>query len=198
MLASTAKVRLAKCIEMETLIESMQTENTVSRRKQGFFKTGYERILLRLNHNKSALVYTPEERSNGSSEKQKTYQINICDIRNVDQAQDRFRLYGKTGDLLLDCDASSSEDSSYFSEMADVLANLMEKKKNTTDKSDQSVVEKKQTMSQSMKEKAEKQLYFAKREKELKEKSAKAKARKDKFMKESGGLKYTAIAMAKS
>ena len=43
----------------------------------------------------------------------------------------------------------------------------------------------------------EKNLYFAKKEKEVTAKRKAAQARKEKFMKDSGGLKYTAIAMAK-
>lgn len=43
----------------------------------------------------------------------------------------------------------------------------------------------------------QKNVYFAKREMEVNEKRKKAQERKERFMKESGGLKYTAIAMSK-
>ena len=43
----------------------------------------------------------------------------------------------------------------------------------------------------------QKQVYFAKKEIEIKAKRKKAQERKDKFMKEAGGLKYTAIAMSR-
>ncbi|GMI26975.1 hypothetical protein TeGR_g12673 [Tetraparma gracilis] len=42
----------------------------------------------------------------------------------------------------------------------------------------------------------EKGLYFSKREREIEAKRKKAQERKQKFMRDSGGLKYTAIAMA--
>ena len=43
----------------------------------------------------------------------------------------------------------------------------------------------------------EKQMYYQKREMELQTRKKAATARKEKFMKESGGLKYTALAMSK-
>ena len=43
----------------------------------------------------------------------------------------------------------------------------------------------------------EKQMYYQKRELELQTRKKAATARKEKFMKESGGLKYTALAMSK-
>ena len=184
-------------IEMQGLIKSFQTKRTVKRRKQGFFKTGHQEISLRLNNSKDAIIYNPDFREKGSSEKNKTYQINIIDIKNISLNDGSFRIFGKTGDLLLDCDTSSSSDKSYFGDLSDVLSNLMNCTASRSSK-DESVVDKKNSISSDMKAKAEKQLYFAKKEQEMRAKAKKAKARKDQFIKEAGGLKYTAIAMAKS
>ena len=48
----------------------------------------------------------------------------------------------------------------------------------------------------SLKEKADKEIYFQKRQMEIADRKKEAQARKEKYMKEAGGLKYTALAMA--
>ena len=50
---------------------------------------------------------------------------------------------------------------------------------------------------QQLQDKATKASYFAKREQEMKEKAKAASERKSKYLKESGGMKYTALAMTK-
>merc|ERR1712146_203146 len=48
----------------------------------------------------------------------------------------------------------------------------------------------------SLKEQADKEIYFQKRQMEIADRKKESQARKEQYMKESGGLKYTALAMA--
>lgn len=124
-----------------------------------------------------------------SSESGQWHELDIMDIKLIDKKGDTgFSLISKTGDLLiqLECPDTSTRNAwvgalEYMTEELRRNPQLSEAHKSLADR---------------VKESAQKQKYFAQRGLELQQQKKEAEVRKGNFLKEAGGLKYTAIAMA--
>lgn len=145
------------------------------------FGMGWEDVTLKVKESSSTLVwFTRVDQGSNSGE------IRLHDVRSVEPKGDKYlTIHSKTGDLLLEAEAEDEQTRNYWVHALASTAGLAVKGP---------LPEKPQASS--MRDRATKQAYFMKRDLELTAKRQLAEQRKAKLMKESGGLKYTALALA--
>jgi len=112
----------------------------------------------------------------------------IKDIHGVQYSSGTLKVMGQGGDLLFQGNKDDREDDLDVEVLKCVIGYAR----------DNPVSEEEEESKPRFKNAVEKQVYFGKREMEMKAREKKAKERKAKFVKDAGGMKYTAIAMAKS
>ncbi|GMI36256.1 hypothetical protein TrCOL_g11468 [Triparma columacea] len=160
------------------------------RKRQGIFTSGtFEPVTITLNTSQSdwgptidSVLILPKSSGKGRS-------LLIRDIHGVQWSDPTIKIMGQGGDLLFQGnkdDGASSED----------VTKLKTAIEYTRDNPAPSITD--GTPEPRFKNVVEKTAYFGKRELEMKQREKKAKERKAKYVKEAGGLKYTALAMAKS
>lgn len=154
--------------------------NKFRRKKLTFgFATGSEDITLKLSINAEiALKWTGDNGSSG--------EIPIETIKSVEaKLPSSIVITSKAGDLLLEIEARDEDvQSLWVTALHEILLDESKGAPSPLGKP------------ASMKQRAAKQVYFSKKNIELAEKRKAAEQRKSKYMKDSGGLQYTALAMA--
>ncbi|EWM23255.1 conserved unknown protein [Nannochloropsis gaditana] len=116
-------------------------------------------------------------------------EIQAGDIKSIDaNGAKSMTVLSKTGDVLLEIEAAEeAQRDLWLTALNEVLLH------NFKVMGEDGVV---RGQPRNMKERAEKELYFQRRQKDIELKRKSTEAKKAKFMKEAGGLKYTALHMA--
>uniref|UniRef100_A0A7S2SSX7 PH domain-containing protein n=1 Tax=Rhizochromulina marina TaxID=1034831 RepID=A0A7S2SSX7_9STRA len=145
------------------------------------FGMGWEDVTMKVKESTATLMwFTSVQEGSNSGE------IRLRDVRSVEpKGEIGLTVHSKTGDLLLEVEAVDGQTRDYWVPAIAMAAELPVKGP---------LPDRPQTSS--MRDRAAKQAYFMKRDLELTAKKQLAEQRKAKLMKESGGLKYTALAMA--
>jgi hypothetical protein len=169
---------------------SLSIVSTIKKKRQGMFKMGQDDIRIRLSVDEKTITYTMCEGG-------KMKEIFLEDVLGCEKKRgtsNTFCIFARNKDLLLEGESSDEE---YCEAFVSAISFLC---KNRSDGKEGSGGEggKKSGGSggNSLSDAANTQIRFAKRELELMGKKKDAAKRKEKYMKDVGGLKYTAIAMA--
>ncbi|GMH57398.1 hypothetical protein TrRE_jg5970 [Triparma retinervis] len=161
------------------------------RKRQGIFTSGtFEPVTITLNTTNGewgpvvdSVLILPKESGKGRN-------LLIRDIHGVQWSDNTIKIMGQGGDLLFQGNKDDSTPPSAVGVLKDVITYARD---NPREKKDASKLPEPRFSNV-----VEKTAYFGKREMEMKAREKKAKERKAKYVKEAGGLKYTALAMAKS
>ncbi|CAM9237667.1 unnamed protein product [Choristocarpus tenellus] len=147
------------------------------------FGIGSERVEVKLKEGADSVLMW---RKDGDSS---YHEVDLNDVKTVEaKGRASLMLSSRTGDLLLELEA---EEEATRNEWVSALTGLVEDLRRNPQAS---IAHK--SVKDRVKEQAQKQKHFAKRSIELQQQKKEAESRKAKYMQETGGLKYTAMAMA--
>mmetsp|Transcript_72924 Transcript_72924/g.207775 ORF Transcript_72924/g.207775 Transcript_72924/m.207775 type:complete len:202 (+) Transcript_72924:189-794(+) len=163
----------------------LQCGRRYQRQKKTFgFSSGTEEVTVRVDEDATSLLWW----ASGADKKH----IDLKDVREVKTKEELgVTITSLNGDLLLEL---TCEDLATRGDLVEGLSELLrDTRKNVGGGENPETAP---TKGKTVMERTKKQAYFMERDIELTQKRRAAEKRKEKFMKDSGGLKYTALAMA--
>ncbi|CAM9218315.1 unnamed protein product [Chrysoparadoxa australica] len=161
-----------------------------SKQKVGLFSSGYELVTVKLSEESEAVLQwrRGEGIDNQEDQNQGWKEVELCDVKIVEpRGKSGLCLVSRSGELILDLDTQDvGTDRDAWVIALQRLAEQIRQNPQVARKS----------IKNRLQDKAMKQAKFAKRSLELVEKKRDAEQRKARYMRETGGMKYTALAMA--